>query len=269
MPPCAQLAAAPHWRTVDFLSDLHLQASEPATVAAWQRYLAQTPADAVFLLGDVFEVWVGDDALDEPGSFEAQCCAALHAAAQRRTLFFIPGNRDFLVGEAFLRRSGMTVLADPTVLEFSGQRYLLSHGDALCVDDVAYQQFRRMARSPAWQESFLTQPLAARRQQARAIRSQSEARKHSGEVYADVDRAAASAWLRSTQTPAQTQAHIQAQTLIHGHTHRPGQHPLGDGLTRWVLSDWDAAAPTPRADILRLTAAGLQRCTPEGWPPPR
>jgi UDP-2,3-diacylglucosamine hydrolase len=237
------------------LSDLHLQASDRATFAAWQRYLAHTPADAVFMLGDVFEVWVGDDALDEPGSFEAECCAVLHASAQQRALFFMPGNRDFLVGEAFLRRSGVTGLADPTVLDFAGQRCLLSHGDALCLDDAPYQRFRSVARSNAWQQPFLAQPLAARRAQARAIRSQSEARKHSGEVYADVDTAAACAWLRSAQ------AHI----LIHGHTHCPGEHGLGDGLARWVLSDWDAATATPRADILRLTASGLQRLPPDSW----
>ena len=255
VPRCAQLSAAPHWRTVDFLSDLHLQVSDRATFAAWQRYLAQTPADAVFLLGDLFEVWVGDDALDEPGSFEAQCCAVLQTAAQRRALFFLPGNRDFLVGNAFLRRSGVTGLSDPTVLSFAGQRWLLSHGDALCLDDVAYQRFRSVARSAEWQQQFLAQPLAVRRAQARAIRHQSEARKDAGEVYADVDTAAACAWLRSAN----------AHTLIHGHTHRPGAHRLADGLSRVVLSDWDAAAQPPRADILRLSASGLQRLAPDGW----
>ena len=258
VPRCAQLLAAPHWRTVDFLSDLHLQVSDRATFAAWQRYLAQTPADAVFMLGDLFEVWVGDDALDEPGSFEAECAAVLHAAAQQRTLFFLPGNRDFLLGEAFFRRSGVTGLDDPTLLDFAGQRWLLSHGDALCLDDLPYQRFRTVARSAAWQAQFLAQPLQTRCAQARDIRTQSETRKHSGEVYADVDTAAACDWLRSAQ----------AHTLIHGHTHRPGEHVLADGLTRFVLSDWDATAQPPRADILRLTANGLprlERLTPDGW----
>lgn len=257
VPRCAQLAAAPHWGTVDFLSDLHLHADERTTFAAWQRYLAQTPADAVFMLGDVFESWVGDDTLDEPGSFEAQCCAVLHAAAQQRALFFLPGNRDFLVGTTFLRRSGVTGLADPTVLDFAHQRWLLSHGDALCLDDAPYQRFRAVARSAAWQQQFLAQPLAVRRAQVRDIRTQRQARQHSGEAYADVDTAAACAWLRS--------APAQPHTLIHGHTHRPNKHLLTDGLTRYALSDWDAAAQPPRADILRLTAAGLQRLTPDGW----
>ena len=265
VPRCAQLSAAPHWRTVDFLSDLHLQVSDRATFAAWQRYLAQTPADAVFMLGDLFEVWVGDDALDErldepldgSASFEAECCAVLQAAAPHKALFFLPGNRDFLVGDAFLQRSGVTGLADPTVLAFAGQPWLLSHGDALCLDDVAYQRFRSVARSAEWQTQFLAQPLATRRAQARAIRDHSEARKDAGEIYADVDSATACDWLRSAK----------AHTLIHGHTHRPGMHPLadGDGLSRWVLSDWDAAAQPPRADLLRLTANGLQRRKPDGW----
>ena len=206
------------------------------------------------MLGDLFEVWVGDDALDEPGSFEAECAAVLHAAAQQRTLFFLPGNRDFLLGEAFFRRSGVTGLDDPTLLDFAGQRWLLSHGDALCLDDLPYQRFRTVARSAAWQAQFLAQPLQTRCAQARDIRTQSETRKHSGEVYADVDTAAACDWLRSAQ----------AHTLIHGHTHRPGEHVLADGLTRFVLSDWDATAQPPRADILRLTASGLQRLPPDG-----
>ena len=190
---CATLMAQSHWRTVDFLSDLHLHPDERSTFAAWQRYLARTPADAVVMLGDLFEAWVGDDALDEPGSFEAQCCAVLRTAAQQRSLFFLPGNRDFLIGDVFLQRSGVTGLADPTLLDFAGQRWLLSHGDALCLDDAPYQRFRAVARSGAWQQQFLAQPLAVRRAQVRDIRTQRQARQQSGEVYADVDTAAACA----------------------------------------------------------------------------
>ena len=249
VPPFAELAAPAHWRTVDFISDLHLQASEPATVAACLHYLQATPADAIFLLGDIFEVWVGDDALQDPGSFEAQVCAQLQAAAQRSALYFMHGNRDFLAGNAFLQHCGITGLPDPTVLTFAGQRYLLSHGDLLCVDDVDYQRFRVQARSHAWQQQFLAQPLAMRRAQARGIRQESEARKQSGTVYADVDRPSAIAWLQAAQ----------AHTLIHGHTHRPADHALTPGLQRVVLSDWDAAALPPRLETLRLSAAGLER----------
>jgi UDP-2,3-diacylglucosamine hydrolase len=249
VPRFEELAAPSHWRTVDFISDLHLQASEPTTVAAWQRYLQTTGADALFILGDLFEVWVGDDAMHEPGSFEAQACAALQAAAQRLPVFFMHGNRDFLAGPAFLRQCGITGLADPTVLAFAGQRFVLSHGDLLCLDDVDYQRFRVQARSAEWQAQFLTQPLAQRRQQARGIRQQSEAHKQSGAVYADVDGPAAIAWLQAAG----------ATTLIHGHTHRPAVHALAPGLSRVVLSDWDAAARPPRADALRLTPQGLER----------
>ena len=146
-PQVAQLQGAPEWRAIDFISDLHLQPSEPQTVEAWRDYLMRSMADAIFMLGDLFEVWVGDDALDEPGSFEAECTALLREAAQKRPLFFLVGNRDFLAGDEFLKRSGMTGLAEPTVLHWAGPSILLSHGDALCLDDVEYQQFRAVSRS--------------------------------------------------------------------------------------------------------------------------
>ncbi|WP_010460409.1 UDP-2,3-diacylglucosamine diphosphatase [Acidovorax radicis] len=249
VPRFEELAAPSHWRTVEFISDLHLQASEPATVAAWQHYLATTEADALFILGDLFEVWVGDDAIAETGSFEAEGCAALRAAAQRLPVYFMHGNRDFLAGPAFLAQCGITGLADPTVLTFAGQRFVLSHGDLLCLDDVEYQRFRLQARSAEWQQQFLAQPLATRRAQARGIRQESEARKQSGVTYADVDGPAAIAWLQAAQ----------ANTLVHGHTHRPADHQLASNLQRVVLSDWDAAAFPPRAEILRLSRAGLER----------
>ncbi|MFN4120899.1 UDP-2,3-diacylglucosamine diphosphatase [Acidovorax sp.] len=249
VPRFEELAAPSHWRTVEFISDLHLQASEPATVDAWQHYLSTTQADALFILGDLFEVWVGDDALLEPGSFEAQACGALRAAAQRRPVYFMHGNRDFLAGDAFLQHCGITGLHDPTVLVFAGQRYVLSHGDLLCLDDVDYQRFRVLARSSAWQQQFLSLPLDTRRAQARGIRQESEARKQSGAPYADVDHPAAIAWLQAAG----------AQTLIHGHTHRPAHHALAPGLQRVVLSDWDASALPPRLETLRLSAAGLER----------
>lgn len=249
VPRFEELTAPSHWRTVDFISDLHLQVSEPTTVAAFRHYLATTDADALFILGDLFEVWVGDDAIDEIGSFEAQGCAALRAASKRLPVYFMHGNRDFLAGAAFLTHCGITGLADPTVLVFGGQRWVLSHGDLLCLDDVDYQRFRVQARSAEWQARFLAQPLATRRAQARGIREESEARKQSGVIYADVDTPAAVAWLQSAD----------AHTLIHGHTHRPAEHPLTPGLQRVVLSDWDAAALPPRMETLRLSAAGLER----------
>ena len=257
VPPMATLQAPAAWATVDFISDLHLRAEEPATFAAWANYLRSTPADAIFLLGDVFEVWVGDDVLSDPTSrqtlqderFEARCVREMAAAAQRLSLFFMHGNRDFLVGQAMMTSCGASLLADPTVLAFSGQRWLLSHGDALCLDDTEYLQFRRQVHQPAWQDAFLAKPLAEREAIARSLRTQSEARKHSVATYADVDNAAARQWLQAAG----------AHTLIHGHTHRPATHDLGHGLQRVVLSDWDADATPPRAEVLRLNASGLQR----------
>jgi UDP-2,3-diacylglucosamine hydrolase len=249
VPRFEEFIAPSHWRTVDFISDLHLQASELATVAAFRHYLQTTPADALFILGDLFEVWVGDDAIDEPGSFEAEGCAALFAASQRLPLYFMHGNRDFLAGPAFLQRTGMTGLADPTVLVFDGQRMVLSHGDLLCLDDLDYQRFRVQARGSAWQQAFLAQPLATRRIQARGIRQESENNKQSGATYADLDAPASIAWLQAAN----------AGTLVHGHTHRPAEHTLAPGLTRVVLSDWDAAALPPRLETLRLSDAGLER----------
>jgi UDP-2,3-diacylglucosamine hydrolase len=257
VPPIAELPAPPAWRTVDFISDLHLQASEPATFSAWQHYLESTPADAVFILGDLFEVWVGDDAVgsdlqDPAAGFDARCVQAMGNAAGRLALFFMHGNRDFLVGQALMDLCNATLLADPTVLVFpagTGRRWLLSHGDALCLDDVDYMTFRRQVRSPEWQRAFLARPLAERQAIARGLREQSEARKQSGAPYADVDTQAARQWLQAANS----------RTLIHGHTHRPAVHDLGGGLSRVVLSDWDLGAQAPRAEVLRLTADGLHR----------
>ncbi|AMM26055.1 UDP-2,3-diacylglucosamine diphosphatase [Variovorax sp. PAMC 28711] len=245
----AELVAPASWRTVDLLSDLHLQAHEPATFDAWRGYLETTPADALFILGDLFEVWIGDDAAAQPG-FEAECAELLRSTAERLPVFFMHGNRDFLVGPALAAQSSFRLLDDPTVLVLHGTRWLLSHGDILCLEDTDYLAFRAQVRTPEWQAAFLARPLEERRALARSMREQSEARKHTpGMVWADVDNEAARAWLRQAD----------ADTLIHGHTHRPAHHELGDGLQRIVLSDWDAAAHPPRAQVLCLSTAGAQR----------
>ena len=255
VPPLAELAASPSWRTVDFISDLHLFADEPATFSVWQHYLQHTPADAVFILGDLFEVWVGDDAVSADfsaptqTSFENRCASVLAQAGSRLALFFMHGNRDFLVGPALMDACHATLLGDPTVLTFADQRWLLSHGDALCLDDLDYMAFRRQVRNPGWQRSFLARPLAERLGLAREMRRQSEARKRSGLDYGDVDSDAARQWLQAANAP----------TLIHGHTHKPALHDLGNGLSRVVLSDWDAQASVPRAEVLRLDGSGLRR----------
>ncbi|WP_296447308.1 UDP-2,3-diacylglucosamine diphosphatase [Rhodoferax sp. UBA5149] len=261
-PPWPVLQAPPDWRNVDFISDLHLQPSEAVTFSAWQKYMETTRADAVFILGDLFEVWVGDDvmddidvAADQTHGFEACCAQVLKAASQRLDIFFMHGNRDFLLGPAFAQASGMTLLGDPSVLDFGGQRWLLSHGDALCLLDTDYMQFRAQVRSAQWQQEFLAKPLAQRQLIARALRTQSETRKHSGVPYADLDFEATCDWLRTAQ----------ASTLIHGHTHKPANHDLSSGaatgLRRIVLSDWDAGATPPRAEVLRISMASSTQPT--------
>ncbi len=248
--PSCTVRAAPHWRAIDFISDLHLQASEGATFDAWRHYMTQTPAHALFILGDLFEVWVGDDITATPGdadsAFALQCQAIIKKTSERLPVYVMHGNRDFLLGPNFARGCGMTLLPDPTVLDFDGQRWLLSHGDELCLADVDYQHFRQQVRSEAWRQTFLAKPLPERQAIAKNLRTQSDARKTGGASYADVDTAMALAWLEAAQ----------ASTLIHGHTHQPGEHALananGEPICRLVLSDWDANATPPRLEVLRL-----------------
>jgi len=246
--------APAHWRCIEFISDLHLQDSQPETLSIWRHYLQHTQADALFILGDLFELWVGDDACTTTAgttpSFEQACRHELAQVAQRLSVFFMHGNRDFLLGPDFAQAAHMQLLNDPAVLCFDARRWLLSHGDALCLDDTDYQQFRAQVRTPRWQQEFLQRPLAQRLTMGRALRAQSEARKASGAPYADVDTVTARQWLQA----------FNASTLIHGHTHRPVNHVLDAGpppLTRLVLSDWDAAARPPRAQILRLQSGAL------------
>jgi UDP-2,3-diacylglucosamine hydrolase len=232
----------PHWRTIDFISDLHLQASEPATYRVWQHYLTQTHADALFILGDWFEVWVGDDVLQESNSFELQCCKLVHQAAQRMAIFVMHGNRDFLIGADCMNACQATLLPDPCVLDTQQQRWLLSHGDALCIDDTDYMHFRKQVRSTAWQNTFLAKPLAERQTIARELRQQSEQRKNTTSSYTDVDTTLALTWLRDAN----------ATHMIHGHTHQPAVHLLDPPHQRWVLSDWDGTASPARAEVVRL-----------------
>lgn len=249
-----ELVAPSRWACVDFISDLHLQASEALTFQAWRHYLLHTTADAVFILGDLFEVWVGDDVLQSPESgFEQQCAEVLRTAAAQRDIYILCGNRDFLMGPALMAACGCTLLEEPCALAFGGQRWLLVHGDAQCLDDTAYMQFRSMVRSPAWQRDFLAKPLAERIAIARGIRNQSEAQKRSDAVYADVDNLAAQQLLDAAN----------AQHMVHGHTHRPARHGLDTGSERLVLSDWDLAARPSRAEVLRLRLSGtVERIPP-------
>lgn len=229
---------------MDLISDLHLQASEMATFEAWRDYMARTTADAVLILGDLFEVWVGDDAA-ESDPFLQSCAQVLRQTAQRLHVAFMPGNRDFLVGPAFLSDCGVHALSDPCLLQWGAQRMVLSHGDALCLDDRAYQAFRQQVRSADWQTEFLAKPLHERLALARAMRTQSESQKYSGAVYADADTIMALNWLQAAG----------ADRLVHGHTHQPADHPLGTGL-RHVLSDWSLDHAPHRAQVFRMQRGG-------------
>ena len=186
----------------------------------------------------------------------------LQQASKRVSLYFMHGNRDFLVGApvataagpacTLMAAGGLALLADPTVLVFAGQRWLLSHGDAVCLADTDYLAFRAQVRSAAWQRDFLARPLVARREIARDWRAQSQAQQAAREraalPWVDVDPVAARNAL----------AAADSHTLIHGHTHRPARHELGDGCVRLVLSDWDHSpqAHPARGDVLRLTRDG-------------
>ena len=171
LPQLWELAAPAEWRAIDFISDLHLQASQPRSFEAFAAHLRHTPADAVFILGDLFEAWVGDDARHDP--FEAQVAEVLKDAAAERCVAFMAGNRDFLVGGSFLRECGVMGLPDPTVLRAFGERVLLTHGDALCLADTAYQRFRAEVRTEHFRHSFLARPLAERRAIASQMRDAS------------------------------------------------------------------------------------------------
>jgi UDP-2,3-diacylglucosamine hydrolase len=255
----ASLLTAPaDWQCIDFIADLHLQAGDSATFSAWQDFMQRTRADAVFILGDLFEIWVGDDVLNDdnlagpvieadPGpGFARRCAQVLEAASRRLRLYFMHGNRDFLLGPVYAGACGMTLLDDPSVIDFGGRRWLLSHGDALCLQDTDYMRFRAKVRSAQWRQAFLAKPLAERQLIGRELRAQSEAHKRnclaSGEVLFDLDMEETRNWLRTAQ----------ASTLIHGHTHKPAEHDLGNGRRRIVLSDWDASAIPARGSVLRL-----------------
>ena len=229
-----------------FISDLHLDAERPAITDLFARFLQDEArnADALYILGDLFEAWVGDDDPSEIGAFVADRLAALARAGT--PTYFIRGNRDFLVGEAFARKARMRILPDPAVVVLEGQPTVLMHGDTLCTDDVAYQAFRAQTRDPQWQAQFLAQPLAARlafAQQARvASKAHQSGLKQAGLMEAITDVAPA--------TVDATMSRFGIPRLVHGHTHRPRVHAERHG-TRIVLGDW-----YEQGSVLRLSDAG-------------
>lgn len=216
-----------------FISDLHLTAERPRTNQQFFDFLSRIApaAEALYILGDLFEYWVGDD--DTEDTLNAEVAAALQALRRRGVpVYFMHGNRDLLVGQAFASRAGVALITDPTLVDLHGTRTLLMHGDTLCTDDIEYQKFRAYARDPRTQAQFLQLPLAARHQQIRGIRAQSE-----------VSKAGKSAAIMDVATAAveQTLRQHGYPRLIHGHTHRPARHEHAlDGriCERWVLADW-------------------------------
>ena len=229
-----------------FISDLHLAAERPQITAQFLRFTTDIAvhAGALYILGDLFEYWVGDDDNDDP--LDITVSSALKALAGRGVpVFLMQGNRDVLMGNAFAERCGAGLLDDPELIDLYGTPTLLTHGDALCTDDTDYQRFRAYARDPGNQARFLSQPLAARHEQMRGMRAQSVASKEQkSEAIMDVAQAAVEDLLRRHDYPR----------LIHGHTHRPARHThIVDGHTceRWVLNDW-----YERGGYIRCDAAG-------------
>jgi UDP-2,3-diacylglucosamine hydrolase len=216
-----------------FISDLHLSPERPRINQVFLDFAARTAAQAesVFVLGDLFDYWVGDDELADP--FNAAVADALHRLSGKGiALHFMHGNRDVLVGQSFAARCGAKILSDPTVLDLHGTRTLLMHGDTLCTDDVEYQRFRSWVHSPMIQRLFLSLPLALRRAAVRRMRGASEKHKQGASTeIMDVVQSAVERALREHGYPR----------LIHGHTHRPARHLHtvdGHRCERWVLNDW-------------------------------
>jgi UDP-2,3-diacylglucosamine hydrolase len=217
-----------------FISDLHLCPSRPQTTRQLSDFLCKTArgAQALYVLGDLFEYWAGDDDLDSP--YHQEICVAFKQLSESGTrLAFMHGNRDFLFGEKFIHAAGGSLLTDPFLTEIHGRKALLMHGDTLCTDDVEYQSFRQQVRDPSRQQAFLAQPLAARKAQIEAMRMRSEQEKsYKQEAIMDVNQQAIADVLRQYDYP---------ELLVHGHTHRPGEHSInldGHTTTRWVLGDW-------------------------------
>lgn len=225
-----------------FISDLHLDEARPHIVDLYTKLLGggAREADALYILGDLFESWVGDDDDSALTARVAQATRALRDSGV--PVYFMHGNRDFLLGEDYAVRAGMTLLPDPTLIKIAGERVLLMHGDTLCTDDIEYQKFRTFVRDADWQRQFLARPLAERR--AFATHARGESRKHTAMAkpeIMDVNPAAVAAAMR---------AH-GVRRMIHGHTHRPATHRFdldGHSVERIVLGDW-----YEQDSVLRLT----------------
>lgn len=231
------------------ISDLHLWQDRPLTLARFRACVerAVRECDALIILGDLFEYWAGDDDLDAPAI--APVVSTLRAAADAGLLItFMHGNRDFLAGASFARAARLRLLADPCLVTLGAQRILITHGDALCTDDVDYQRFRTQVRDPHWQSQFLAQPLAQRHAIIADLRARSEDRKaRAPQAIMDVNAQAVDALFASHGV----------DQIVHGHTHRPGMHRTPRG-TRWVLPDWEFDDGPQRGGGVFIDAKGVQ-----------
>ncbi len=239
--------------TTFFISDLHLDAERPQITRLFSEFVDSEArhADALYILGDLFEAWVGDDDPSEVGNVVANKLRVVSDSGV--PVYFIRGNRDFLVGDDYARRAGMTILSDPAVVMLHGKPAMLMHGDTLCTDDVAYQRFRAQTRHPDWQKAFLAQPLPARLAFAQQARAASKAHQSSLQSQGSMETI-------TDVTPASVDATFSRygiDTLIHGHTHRPATHAHAGGQ-RIVLGDWYEQGSVLRADEHGLALHALR-----------
>lgn len=239
-----------------FVSDLHLQAGMPHTTAAFLAFIEHhaSHAQQLYLLGDIFEAWAGDDDLDDAYNRSiVDALRRLHASGV--TVYWMAGNRDFLTGERFAQAAGAAMLPDPHIVHIAGRTIVLTHGDAWCTDDDAYMQFRAQVRHPAWQKQFLSLSLQERKEIIESLRAGSqEAQRGKSYEIMDVNAAAITELFEKSGTTI----------MIHGHTHRPARHEQThdeETRVRYVLSDWDLDHGQPRGDWLSVDAAGdIRRC---------
>ena len=238
--------------TTLFISDLHLDAERPAITELFGRFIDEEAvrAEVLYILGDLFEAWVGDDDPSETGAYVAAKLRGLVDAGV--PVRFMRGNRDFLLGDDYARRAGIEIINDPAVVMLHGKPVVVMHGDLLCSDDTAYQAFRAQTRDPRWQAQFLAQPLPARLAFAQQARAASQA--HQSGLQA---RGAMESITDATPaTVADTFSRYGIDRIIHGHTHRPKVHE-GDGGTRIVLGDWYEQGSVLRVDPDRFELATL------------
>lgn len=256
-----------------FASDLHLSEHTPKTLDAFENWLANVAQEnsLIFLLGDLFEVWYGDDYSDTSSERVIQAVQSAKSAGAK--VFFMHGNRDFLLGETFAEKAGFEIIPDPEFLLVNHQVVLITHGDQLCTDDKAYQKFRLQSRDEKWQQNFLSMPLEQRIEMAKAIRSESTMHKANSAL--SIMDANLQAVAESFQGKWPDGYYVgKSDVILHGHTHRCAIHPtlvspapakpestqgeLQKGL-RLVLPDWDFDAPEenrPKGGFLKMLATG-------------